>query len=75
MKNYQFTAQIELDTESGMYVGIIPGLPGAHSQAKTLDELQVRMLEVIELCITNLNEDELKSLPKFIGVQQYSIAV
>lgn len=38
MRNYQFTAQIERDPETGLYVGIIPNLPGAHTQASSLDE-------------------------------------
>jgi predicted RNase H-like HicB family nuclease len=34
------TAYIERDIETGLYVGIVPGIPGAHTQAETLDELQ-----------------------------------
>ena len=75
MKTYQFTAQIEREQESGMYIGIIPNLPGAHSQAKTLDELQFNLREVISLCIESMSEEELKNLPEFIGLQQFSIAV
>ena len=75
MKTYQFTAQIEKDPESGMFIGLIPNLPGAHSQAKTLDELHKNLQEVLALCIEELSEEELKSLPEFIGVQQFSIAV
>ena len=37
MKTY--TAVIEKCSETGLYVGYIPGFPGAHSQAITLDEL------------------------------------
>ena len=75
MKTYQFTAQIERDTESGLYIGMIPNLPGAHSQAESLDELHKNLKEVIELCLSELTEEELKSLPEFIGVQHFSIAV
>lgn len=39
MNLYQCTAQIERDKESGMYIGIVPALPGVHTQAKNLDEL------------------------------------
>ncbi len=35
-----FTAYVEQDPETGLYVGIVPGIPGAHTQAATLDELQ-----------------------------------
>ncbi len=75
MKTYQFTAQIEKDQESGMYIGMIPNLPDAHSQARTLDELNHNLREVIELCIESMTEEELKNLPEFIGLQQFSIAV
>ena len=35
------TAHIEKDIESSLYVAIVPGIPGAHTQAETLDELQI----------------------------------
>jgi predicted RNase H-like HicB family nuclease len=34
-----FTAVIEICPDTGLYVGHVPGFPGAHSQGKTLDEL------------------------------------
>lgn len=37
MKNCQFTAHIERDEETSMYVGYIPSLPGAYTQGKSLD--------------------------------------
>jgi predicted RNase H-like HicB family nuclease len=52
--NYLFTAQIEKDKETGLYVGMVPILPRAQTQAKTLDELQVNLNEVIELCLEGL---------------------
>ena len=75
MKTYQYTAQIEKDKETGLYIGIVPSLPGAHTQAATLDELQTNLREVIELCLEELNPDELNDLYEFIGFQQISIAV
>lgn len=75
MKSYQFTAQIEKDKESDLYIGIVPNLPGAHTQAKTLDELQVNLKEVIELCLEEMSTEEIESLPEFIGVQQFSVSV
>lgn len=47
MKN--FTAIVERDTETQLYVGYVPGFAGAHSQAETLDELQENLREVIEM--------------------------
>jgi predicted RNase H-like HicB family nuclease len=49
-----FTAYIEWDPETKLYVGIIPGIPGAHSQGATLDELHDNLKEVLELCLEEL---------------------
>lgn len=67
------TAYIEQDPETRLYVGIVPGLPGAHTQAATLDELRANLQEVIELL---LEEDESlrERLPRFVGVQQIEVA-
>jgi predicted RNase H-like HicB family nuclease len=35
----KFTAVVEKCTDTGLYVGHIPGFPGAHSQGATPDEL------------------------------------
>lgn len=75
MKNYQFTAEITWDKELNQYVGVVPELPGAHSQATSLDELNIRLKEVIELCLTEITKEELNDLPKLIGIQQINIAV
>ncbi len=53
MKKYTVTAYIEQDSETGLYIGIVPGLTGAHSQGATLDELKSNLQEVIELCLDN----------------------
>ena len=46
-----FTAYVEWDPETKLYVGIVPGIPGAHTQAETLDELNRNLKEVLELCL------------------------
>jgi len=73
--NYQFTAQIEKDKDTGLYVGTVPNLPGAHSQAETLDELHQNLKEVVELCLEELEPEEIKNLAEFVGFQQISVAV
>ncbi|MDQ2742150.1 MAG: type II toxin-antitoxin system HicB family antitoxin, partial [Chloroflexota bacterium] len=45
-----FTAYVEWDPETQLYVGIVPGVPGAHTQATTLDELRQNLKEVLQLC-------------------------
>ena len=37
---HRITGYIEKDHETGLYVAVVPGIPGAHTQAATLDELQ-----------------------------------
>jgi predicted RNase H-like HicB family nuclease len=44
----EFNVIIEKD-EDGIYIGSVPELPGCHTQAKTLDQLQDRIKEAIEL--------------------------
>ena len=48
-----FTAIIEKDSDTNLYVGYIPGFPGAHSQGETLDELQENLREVIEMLLND----------------------
>ncbi len=69
-----FVAYIEFDPETQMYVGIVPGIPGAHTQGASLDELHENLKEVLELCLEELGEDDLDSMPRFVGVQQVEIA-
>lgn len=76
MRTYNYTAYIEKDSESGLYYGYIPELPGAHTQAATLDELQVNLKEVTELCLASLTPDELEAVKaNYVGTQQVSVAI
>ena len=47
-----FTAYVEFDPDTKLYVGIVPGLPGAHTQAPSLDELRDNLKEAVELCLS-----------------------
>jgi len=42
---------IEQRPDTGVYVGYVPGFPGAHSQAETLDALNHNLQEVIEMLL------------------------
>jgi len=75
MKTSTITAYIEKDSETGYYVGIVPDIPGAHTQAETLDELYTNLKEVIELCIEEMSPEDRKALPQFIGIQSIEVAV
>ena len=61
-----FTAVVEKCRDTGFYVGYVPGFPGAHSQAKSLDELQKNLQEVIEML---LEDGEPRLETEFIGTQ------
>jgi predicted RNase H-like HicB family nuclease len=69
-----FTAYVEWDPETKLYVGIVPGLAGAHTQGATLDELQKNLKEVLELCIEEYKSST-DDLPVFVGLQQIEVAV
>jgi predicted RNase H-like HicB family nuclease len=67
----EFTAVVEKCPDTGFYVGYVPGFPGAHTQAETLDELNVNLREVIEML---LEDGEPKLDGEFIGTQRVKIA-
>lgn len=61
-----FTAVVERDADTGLYVGFVPGMPGAHTQAETLDELNTNLKEVVEML---LEDGEPNIEAEFIGTQ------
>ncbi|BAT55231.1 hypothetical protein NOS3756_42100 [Nostoc sp. NIES-3756] len=62
-----FTAIIDKDLDTNLYVGYVPGFAGAHSQGETLDELQHNLREVIEML---LEDEEVIFTTQFVGTQQ-----
>ncbi|MFN5163484.1 MAG: type II toxin-antitoxin system HicB family antitoxin [Cyanobacteriota bacterium] len=62
-----FSAVIERCADTGLLVGYVPGFPGAHSQADTLEELQVNLREVIAMLLED-GEPAMES--DFVGLQQ-----
>ena len=66
-----FSVIIERDAE-GYYVATVPALRGCHTQAKSLDELMVRVREAVELCLDG-PADGIEPLD-FIGVQKVTVA-
>ena len=69
-----FTAYVEWNQETHLYVGTVPGIPGAHTQGATLDELQKNLKEVLELCLEE-HQGDMEDLPHFVGLQQIEVAV
>lgn len=43
------SAVIERDLATGLLVGSVPGIPGAHTQGETVEEVKANLAEVIEL--------------------------
>ena len=66
-----FDVVVERDPETGLYVGSVPGWPGAHSQGATVEELQSNLREVLAMLLED-GEPRLES--EFIGVQQVRVA-
>jgi len=71
---FKITGYIEKDPDTGLYVGTVPGIPGAHTQAETLDELKDNLKEVVELCLEEMDEEARKSIPEFVGIQQLEVS-
>jgi len=71
--NHIFSAYIEYDPETQLYVGTVPGVPGAHTQAASLDELRQNLKEVLELCLEE-QDNSLDILSQFVGIQQIEVA-
>jgi predicted RNase H-like HicB family nuclease len=65
-----FDIVIERDPDTGLFVGHVPGWPGAHSQGETVDELQENLREVVAMLLED-GEPRLES--EFVGVQTISV--
>ena len=68
---HTYTAIIERCPDTRLYVGYVPGFPGAHSQGETLEELNANLREVIELL---LEEGEPVLDGEFVGTQTVMVA-
>jgi predicted RNase H-like HicB family nuclease len=68
MKSY--TTVVEKCTQTGLYVGYVPGFPGAHSQGESLDELEENMKEVIGML---LEDGEPEYETEFFGTKLISV--
>jgi predicted RNase H-like HicB family nuclease len=66
-----YTAVIERDTDTGLFVGHVPGWAGAHSQGATLDEVRANLEEVIAML---LEDGEPRLEAEFVGTQTVQVA-
>lgn len=66
-----YSAVIERCSQTGLFVGFVPGFPGAHSQGGTLDEVNQNLHEVIAML---LEDGEPMMDSEFVGVQNVAVA-
>ena len=66
-----FNVVIERDPATNLYLGYVPGWPGAHSQGETVDELKHNLHEVLGMLLED-GEPRLES--DFVGVQTIQLA-
>ena len=69
MRTFDFV--VERDPDTGVYVGYVPGWPGAHSQGADLNEVERNLQEVIEMLLED-GEPALES--EFVGVRRIQVA-
>ena len=67
----KFSVIIEKD-QDGYFIGMVPELPGCHTQAKSLDTLQGRLKEAILLYLEA--ETGIPEKLEFIGIQQIEVS-
>ncbi len=65
-----YTAVIERCPDTGLYVGHVPGFPGAHSQGETLDELNANLRETIAMI---LEDGPPATVGEYVGTQTIAI--
>lgn len=68
------TAYVRWDESVGLFAGTVPGVPGAHSQGATIEELRDNLREVMEQ-LAGEGLLELDGIPEFVGLQQVAVAV
>jgi predicted RNase H-like HicB family nuclease len=65
-----YTAVVERCPDTNLFVGYVPGFPGAHSQGATLDELSQNLKEVVEML---LEDGDPKLEAEFVGTQTVTV--
>lgn len=66
-----FTAAVERDQATGLFVAYIPGWPGAHTQGESLDELHANLREVVDMLLED-GDPVLET--EFVGTQTLDVA-
>ena len=66
-----FTVVVECCSQTGLYIGYVPGFVGAHSQGETVDELIENIREVIAMLLED-GEPSLEA--EFVGIRSVQVA-
>ncbi|MCE9551263.1 MAG: type II toxin-antitoxin system HicB family antitoxin [Betaproteobacteria bacterium] len=66
-----YSAVIERFPQTGLFVGFVPGFPGAHSQGETLNEVNHNLRALITMLLAD-DEPVLES--EFVGIQNVAVA-
>jgi len=66
-----FTAIIEKENDTEWLVAHVPGFPGAHAQGRTLEEVNARLVEVLEMLLQD-GEPVLET--EFVGTCSVKVA-
>ena len=65
-----FTAIVEKCPDTGLFIGYVPGFPGAHTQGESLDELRENLREVVAMLLED-GEPEIEA--EFVGTQTVTV--
>ena len=66
----EYTAVVVRCPDTGLYVGKVPGFPGAHSQGTTIEELISNLKEVIEML---LEDGQPQLMSQYVGTQAITV--
>lgn len=69
MKTFNFV--VERDADTGLYVGYVPGWPGAHTQGEAPDEVRENLREVLKMLLED-GQPQLEA--EFVGVETIQVA-
>jgi len=73
--NRKFIAYFSHDPETNTYFGTLPGIDGVHTQADTIEELEIMLKEAAELWLEDMDSEDKQYLPVREGVLNVEVAV
>jgi len=74
MRILEYSAVIEFDAEAKRYVGHVPALRGANTEAETLEQLRINLEEVIQLVLDDMESEGAEEVPdSVIGIEKVAV--